>query len=214
MADCPVLTGYRFSVYTRAARIALTEKGVRYDYEELDPFAPEAEGPHRFGRVPVLRHGDFQFYETAAITGYVDAAFEGPALMPSDPKAAARVAQVAGIVDAYAYWPLVRQVYSHAVFRPAFGEPASKETIDEGLRAAPRVLAALEEIAREGLALGAVFTRADCHLAPMIAGFVSAPQGADMLAGCAALSDWWSRVSKRASLRETAAALPNRNAGR
>ena len=51
----------------------------------------------------------------------IDRAFSGPALQPAEPQALARMDQIIGIVDAYAYWPLVRQVFSHAVFRPPDG---------------------------------------------------------------------------------------------
>lgn len=197
------LTGFRHSVYTRVARIALAEKRVDHDYEEHDPFAPGARGSHPFGRVPVLRHGDFTIYETAAITDYIDRAFDGPALMPRDSTAAARVVQVIGIVDAYGYWPLVRQVYSHAVYRPVLGEPAAPEIIAEGLEAAPEVLGALDALAAEGLVLNGGFTRADCHLAPMIAAFASAPQGAAMLGDFPRLAAWWAMVRTRPSVVET-----------
>ena len=214
MSARPVLTGYRFSVYTRAARIALAEKGVGFDYVEHDPFAAGAAGPHPFGRVPVLRHGDFEVYETAAIIGYIDDGFDGPGLMPEGARAVARVAQVTGMVDAYGYWPLVRQVYSHAVFRPAVGEAVSVETLAEGLTAAPRVLAALEDVAGEGLVLNRTMTRADCLLAPMVAAFTSAPQGAEMLAGYPALSEWWGWVRARESVRGTEDGLLTGAAGR
>ena len=207
-AGTPVLTGYRHSVYTRAALIALVEKGVTYRYAEHDPFEPGAVGPHPFGRVPALIHEGFALYETAAITDYIDRAFDGPSLMPETPQAAARVTQVIGIVDAYAYWPLVRQVYSHAVFMPAMGEVASTETLGAGLRAAPRVLAALETIAAERLALAGRVTRADCHLAPMIAAFAMTPEGAEILTGFPALSSWWKSIRNRDSLRATAVPLP------
>ena len=39
---------------------------------------------HPFGRVPVLQHGNFWLYETAAIGGYVSDAFDGPRLEPAD----------------------------------------------------------------------------------------------------------------------------------
>ncbi|AAV96443.1 glutathione S-transferase family protein [Ruegeria pomeroyi DSS-3] len=204
----PALTGYRYSVYTRAARLALIEKAVAYDYHEHDPFAPGAQGAHPFGRVPVLHHTGARFYETAAITAYVDLAFPGPALMPERPAAVARAVQVISIVDAYAYWPLVRQVYSHAVFRPAMGEPASQQSLREGMERAPAVLAALDEIAAEGLVLSGPVTRADCHLAPMIAAFVQAPEGADLLRRYPALAAWWQDMAGRDSLHLTETPLP------
>jgi glutathione S-transferase len=124
------LTGYCHSVYSRAARIALLEKRVDFDWCEVDPFADPAAAlaVHPFGRVPVLSHGGFALYETAAITAYVDVAFPGPPLSPAQPQALARMVQVIGLCDAYLYWPLVRQVYAHRVFRPAFGEPSCDQT--------------------------------------------------------------------------------------
>lgn len=206
----PVLVGYCHSVYTRAARIALIEKGVACDYREHDPFSGRgADNPHPFGRVPVLLHAGFTLYETAAITAYVDAAFDGPRLMPDGAGAAARAVQVISMVDAYVYWPLVRQVYSHGAFRPAMGEAADGEVLAAGLREAPRVLAALEAIAAEGLVLGQGFTRADCHLAPMIAAFVQVPEAARMLGACPALGRWWARVAERPAMKETQTPLPS-----
>ncbi|WP_137702483.1 glutathione S-transferase family protein [Marimonas lutisalis] len=210
----PILTGFRQSVYTRVVRIALAEKGVAHDYEEHDPFAPDAQGPHPFGRVPVLRHGDFRIYETAAITDYIDRAFDGPALMPEGARPAARVAQVIGIVDAYGYWPLVRQVYSHAVYRPALGEPCSSDIITEGLASAPRVLCALDSLVEEGLVLAGGFTRADCHLAPMIAAFSDAPQGAAMLGDFPRLAAWWAAARERPSVMSTQTPLSPGGPGR
>ncbi len=73
--------------------------------QEADPFDPNAAERLRdlnpFGRVPVLRHGQFDLYETSAITRYVDAAFDGPRLVPDDPRASAQMAQVIAVIDAY-----------------------------------------------------------------------------------------------------------------
>ena len=109
-----VLHGYRYSVYLRIARLALAEKGVAYDRVEVNPFAPDVPAAylalHPFGRVPALVHDGFALYETGAITRYIDRAFSGPALQPTGPQALARMDQIIAIVDAYAYWPMVRQV--------------------------------------------------------------------------------------------------------
>ena len=56
--------------------------------------------------------------------------------------------QIIGIVDSYGYWPLVRQVFSHRVFRPR-DRPAGRR--GRGRRrvcaGAAKVLAALEALA-------------------------------------------------------------------
>ena len=59
---------------------------------------------------------------------------------PGDPRALARMDQIIGIVDAYGYWPMVRQVFSHRVFRPRVGQPGDEAEIARGLPASAKVL--------------------------------------------------------------------------
>ncbi|WP_372992744.1 glutathione S-transferase family protein [Sulfitobacter sp.] len=213
MASSVTLRGYRYSVYNRIARVVLHEKGVEYRTEEIDPFAANVPKEylkrHPFGRVPVLSHGKFDVFETSAIARYVNAAFEGPELMPTEAATLARVTQVVSIIDSYGYRPMVRQVFSHRVFRPAVGEVADEAEITAGIDASHTVLGALNNIAKEGRVLdGQSFTVADCHLAPMIAYFVQADEGAGALKAHKNLADWWATVSQRESLQSTEPGLP------
>ncbi|TAG31688.1 MAG: glutathione S-transferase family protein [Rhodobacterales bacterium] len=198
------LIGYRHSVYTRIARMALHQKGVAFTEAEVNPFDPPLppDHPHPFGRVPVLTHASLTVFETSAITRYIDLAFPGPPLVPAAPQAAARMQQVIAIADAYAFRPLVLQVYAQRVFRPLEGLVPHEAQIAEGLAAAPKVLAALDRIAAEGLALSpAAPSLAECHLAPMIAAFVAARAGAEALTDYPALSHWWASVQRLPSFR-------------
>jgi glutathione S-transferase len=201
------LHGYRFSVYSRVARLALLAKNVEHETIEVNPFAglPDAYLTlHPFGRVPVLIHGAFELFETSAITRYVDRAFEGPPLQPERAAALARMDQVIAVIDSYAYRPMVRQVSSHAFFRPFLGEPSSREEVDRGLEASGPALSFLDRIASEGEVLtGRDFTLADCHLAPMIDYFVRAEEGKAALSLHRALQGWWERVSVLDLLKAT-----------
>jgi glutathione S-transferase len=197
-----VLHGYHYSVYLRIARLALAEKGVTYDRVEVNPFAPDVPASylalHPFGRVPTLVHDGFTLYETGAITRYIDRAFPGPLLQPTGAQALARMDQIIGIVDAYAYFPMVRQVFANAVFRPRLGQPADPLEIERGLAASAKVLAALEPlVGDEGVTL------ADLHLGAMMAYFVMAPSGADLLARQPRLGTWWRRIGQRPSVATT-----------
>lgn len=208
-----LLHGYRFSVYTRIARVALHEKGAGYETVEIDPFADDVPASYRdlhpFGRVPVLTHGDFTVYETGPIIRYVDAAFEGPGLTPGDARAAARMSQAMAVIDNYGYWPMVRQVFSHRVFRAHLEEPVSEKEVAAGMEASHGVLSALEHIAAEGLILtGETVTLADCHLAPMFDYFCRAPEGAEAMEGYPALTRWWGRIRDWPGLVETDPGLP------
>ncbi|WP_153769171.1 glutathione S-transferase family protein [Labrenzia sp. CE80] len=207
------LRGYRYSVYNRIVQVALHEKGVSYSTDEVNPFTSEIPETYLkrqpFGRVPVLTHGEFDVYETTAIVRYLNAAFDGPELIPADAKTIARSAQVISILDNYGYRPMIRQVFAHRIFGPSVGEQTDESEIEAGVEASRIVLSALNTIVAEGVVLnGQNFTIADCHLAPMIAYFIQAPEGADSLKNQSALFDWWAMVSERASIRETAPGLP------
>ena len=51
------------------------------------------------------------------------------------------------IIDSYAYWPMVRQVFSHRIFKPCYAEAGDEKEILAGLKSSTRVLGALEAIA-------------------------------------------------------------------
>jgi len=208
-----VLHGYRYSVYQRIARLTLAEKGVTYEQVEVNPFAPDVPAAylalHPFGRVPALVHDGFALYETAAITRYVDRAFPGPALQPAEPKALARMDQIIGVVDAYAYWPLVRQVFSHRVFRPRAGQAGDEAEVVKGLAAAVKVIAALEKLMADAAFLvGPSLSLADLHLGAMIAYFVQASEGDALVHKHVRLADWWQKLRQRPSFATTDPGLP------
>jgi glutathione S-transferase len=104
---------------------------------------------------------------------------------------------------------MVRHAFAHRVFRPAIGEVSDETAISRGIAALRPVLRALNAIASEGHVLnGRGFTIADCHLAPMVAYFVHAPEGATALSAHPALADWWTDTSRRKSIDETDPGLP------
>lgn len=208
------LHGYQYSVYSWIARLALHEKGKAFDWIEVNPFAEDVPASylaiHPFERVPALIHDGFVVYETGAITRYVDEAFEGPRLQPEQPRERGRCNQIISIVDSYAYWPLVRQVFSHGVFRPMMKLQADEKEFQRGLEVAPRILSALEDAAGEGRYLcGNDISLADIHLAPMIGYFARAPEGKDLLQKQLRLSAWWADFSKRDAFVATSPRLPS-----
>jgi glutathione S-transferase len=209
-----VLHGFRYSVYVRVARITLAEKGLDYEHVEVDPFAPDMPieylDLHPFKRVPTLVDGDFVLYETEAITRYIDEAFPGPGLQPTEPRRRARMAQIISIIDSYGYVPMVRQVAGERVFASLRRRQADEALIRKGLAASHRVLGALEAIVPgDGpVAGGGVWSLADFHLAPMMAYFTAAPEGAEALARYARLSSWWQVMRERKSVQTVATGLP------
>ena len=76
------IIGIPGSTYVRAVRMACEEKGVPYELKPAMPHSPEILALHPFGKVPAMRHGDFELCESNAIATYIDRAFAGPPLFP------------------------------------------------------------------------------------------------------------------------------------
>lgn len=204
-----VLYGAAYSVYTRIARLALHEKGVPYRLEEVDIFAeggPPSDhlARHPFGRIPAFEHGNFRLYETAAITRYVDEAFDGPALRPVTSQGRARVDQIVGLLDSYAYRTLVWDIYVERVSKPREGGRPDEARIALALPRADTCLSAIEDLmAGTPFLAGGSLSLADLHAAPMIVYFRMAPEGRDLLAAHPALARWLEHVAARPSMAAT-----------
>ena len=204
--------GAAYSVYVRIVRLALEEKGVPYRLEEVDIFAeggPPADylQRHPFGRIPAFEHDGFRLFESGAIGRYVDEAFDGPPLMPDGARARARVNQITGLLDSYAYRAMVWDVYVERVDVPNEGGVSDEEKIAAGLKTAGICLTALEVIMGQGDYLaGPRVTLADLHAAPMFECLLGAPEGAALLERHPALARWWDRMAARPSLPATAPA--------
>jgi glutathione S-transferase len=133
-----VLYGPAYSTYTGTARLALEEKGVAYDLREVDTLAGEGQKPehlarHPWGKVPVLEHDGFSLYETIAITRYIDEAFSGPRLQPSDVRSRARMAQVCAVLDHYGWLPMVITIFVQRVVVPMRGGKPDQGVIDDAM---------------------------------------------------------------------------------
>jgi glutathione S-transferase len=205
----PSLFGAAYSVYTRIARLALAEKQVAYRLVETDIFAasgPSAEYLERqpFGRIPAFEHAGFRLYETAAICRYIDEGFPGPPLQPDTPRSRALVTQVVGMLDSYAYRPLVWDIFVERIRAPAQGRLGDEEKIAAALPRAATCLDALERLMGESPWLaGEALSLADLHAAPIFAYFVLTPEGATLLSRHPVMARWWQRMSQRTSMAAT-----------
>ncbi len=203
----PTVFGARYSTYTRSVLLALAEKGVDFALEEVDIFEAAPPGylaRQPFGRIPAFEHDGFRLYETGAILRYVDEAFPGPALQPPDPRGRARMNQVIGIVDSYAYRTMIWDIYVER--GKGTSEPGTPD--EAGIAAAvPRAatcLAALAGLMGEDRHLaGGALSLADLHVVPMMAYFRLTPEGQRMIAATAAIGRWWDAMAARPSVVAT-----------
>lgn len=203
-----VLYGYKFSVYTWIARATLVEKGVTYKYTEINPFAPAFDDAylqlHPFKRVPVLEHDGFTVYETSAITRYIDRAFHGPALQPSNPRELGRMAQIVSIIDAYAFQPMMRQAFTNRVVCEKFGFVPDEEIFTDAMVESKAVLTAINHLCGHTEFLcGDQLSLADLQLAPVIDYFQMFDEGKVMLSQFKKIINWYQTIYVRPSIEST-----------
>lgn len=204
-----ILYGLERSVYTRIARLALVEKHVRHELREVEIFElPDAPREHLqrhpFGRIPVLQHGSFLLYETTAITRYVDEVFPGTALQPGTAALRARMNQIIGVLDSYAYRPMVWGVFVQRINVPLEGGAANEQEVSNALALSATCLEALERIIDPGpFLLGNHLTLADLHAFPILRYFSLAPEGGDLIARHAELHAWLEMMVSRPSAAQT-----------
>jgi glutathione S-transferase len=213
-AGVPItLYGAAYSVYVRAVRLALAEKGIPYRLVEVDIFAPggppiEHLARHPFGRIPAFDHGGVLLYESSAIERYVDEAFDGPRLQPANPIERARMNQAIGVLDAYAYRTLVWDIFVERVRAPLQGRAPDEALIASSLPKAETCLTALEALmgGRPFLA-GDRLSLSDLHAVPMFVYFRMAREGAQLLARHKPLDAWLSVMVQRPSVMATRSPL-------
>lgn len=149
------------SPFTRAVRLAAREKGVDY---ELVPTMPGNVPINPLGKIPAMTHGEFTLYESPAIARYIDRAFDGPSLWPTDAKGAALCDQWVSVVcDS-----VVRSALA-GVIAPRFGIiPGTEESIAEGLKHTKRIVGIIDKhLAGHRFLAGETVTAADLFLVPI-----------------------------------------------
>ncbi|KAK4594419.1 hypothetical protein RGQ29_018197 [Quercus rubra] len=103
MADEVILLGTWISMYAMRVKIALAEKGIKYDYKQEDlnnksPLLLEANPIHK--KIPVLIHNGKPVCESLIIVQYIDEVWNDKSpLLPSDPYQRAHARFWADFVD-------------------------------------------------------------------------------------------------------------------
>jgi glutathione S-transferase len=202
-----IVHGIPGSPYVRAVLLSLEEKGADYHLAAMQ-FGTLKQEPHLsrhpFGRIPAFEHDGWKLYETQAITRYVDAVVPGPRLQPEEPRAAARMNQVMGIVD----WYVMRQISMTITFNRVV-KPRFNMTVDEAAitAAIPEARTCIAELSRlldgHQFMAGDALSLADLQLAPHLSMFAAAPEGQEILWHHGVLRDWLSRIEARPSMQNT-----------
>jgi glutathione S-transferase len=205
----PIVYGPNFSTYVRTVRLTLTEKPAPYQLSEVAML----QGAHKqdeflkrnpFGKVPAFEHDGVSLYETGAIIRYIDRAFGGAKLQPSDVKLLAKMDQVIGIIDSFAYPCILGKLVWQRVVTPMTGGTPDEGAVKDAM---PQIRLCLSEFDRilDGAAWfgGGALSLADLHLAPIMAYMTMTPESADLMKPHPRLIAWWQRMSTRESMEKT-----------
>ncbi len=120
------------SPFVRKVRIALHEKGLRYE------MAPVVPGMHPQGKMPVLVDGDVSVPDSSVICAYLERRHPSPALYPGDPADLARALFLEEYADAHMSEGMGAIVLEGIVKPNLLGQPTDEKRLAELLESARR----------------------------------------------------------------------------
>jgi glutathione S-transferase len=200
----PEIIGLQRSTYTRVVRMVCEEKGIDHVLTERLLGAPEIAAIHPLGKMPVLRHGEVELFESKAIATYLDRSFPGPAVFPADPHLAALTEQWVSFVNTSVDRTLIRTyLFAYIVPKGPNGTP-DRAAIEAVMPAVREQLGILDRaVAATGHLVGGEFTFADINLLPILDRVKLAPEGAQALAAASHLTAYFERHAARPSFVRT-----------
>jgi glutathione S-transferase len=203
----PIVYGINGSPYLRAVFLGLEEKSAAYEFSAVPMGGSKVEpyiSRHPFGRIPAFEHDGFHLYETQAILRYIDAVFPGESLQPRDPREAARMNQLIGILDWYFFPQVSATISFQRVVAPMMGKATDEAAVAAAVpqsRHCVGVIAGL--IGDTPYLTGDKPTIADLMLAPQFTMFAMTPEGRDMIGEQPRLAAWLSLMKTRPSMVRT-----------
>ena len=182
--------GFLLSTWVRTACMTCVEKGVEYDLVPLNRGSEEHVAMHPFTRMPVLEHDSRFIIEALAVVGYIDEAFDGPALQPADVDGRTRTREWLSICADYVYRDVVRTI------------PRDRAPSEEELQRARAVLERVDTLLEGApFVLGDQITLADLYLAPQVSN--AREKAPELLVSLDAIDRWATAIAERDSFKVT-----------
>lgn len=208
--------GFPLSTYVNVVRLALIEKGVPFNFHDLETEMGGAGhlALHPFNRVPILEHDGFRLYETSAIALYVDEAFDGPGLQPAGVRERAVMHRWISALNGYFYPYMAYHLGHERIVYPNLGIAPDEKVVAAALPKVATCLGVMEdELAANGdFLVAGLFSLADVFLLPSLTTLSRTPEGQEMLADKPRVRDWWARMQARPATQQvTAMVMPHIN---
>ena len=186
-------------------RMVCEEKSIAYDLKEAGPRSPEAFAIHPFGKIPVLRHGDFELCESKAIATYLDLGFPGPKLIPTEPRHAALTEQWVSLVNTRIDTTMIRTYLFAYIFpKTEDGRPDRQAIAAVAPARRARDRPARSRRCQSGLSrrrqLDLCRHQPDADFVPDAQHF---PEGVAAIAAAKPLADYYQRLAARPSFQNT-----------
>lgn len=186
------LFGFAPSTYVRTVRLVCLEKGIEYSLIPLE-FGDESHRRiHPYLRMPALRCGSVQLFETLAIATYLNEEFPGPDLAAETGLGRARMYQWISASNDY--------FYKHFVASIAQSD-ASHVGLPDGTALLLRPLD--QALAKHAFLAGDRLTLADLFLLPMLLYAQSEVADVDWLSPVPNLAVWVNTLKDRPSVLST-----------
>lgn len=200
-----VLYGYPGTINTWIAILTCAEKGVPYSVEQADLQSPEyREQRQPYAKMPAMQHGELKLYETSAIARYIDAAFDGPPLQPTEPQALAKMEQWISVIKSYVYADVVPGlILQYLLPQGADGKP-DREAIEASVPKIHHHLIVLEKgIDAAPYVVGGSLTLADIFVGPLVHYLEFTPEFAGYLGDHPKLSRFIETMRARDTFKAT-----------
>jgi glutathione S-transferase len=180
----PKLLGAFGSPFVRKAYVALTEKGISFEHEQVIPFgvSPEYRKISPLGKIPAYQDGDKTLADSSVIIAYLEKIHPLPTLYPSDPYDYARALWFEEFGDGGLAPVLGTKVFFPKVIAPRFfkQEPNLAEIQKVVDTEIPPLFDYLEgEIGDEEYLVGNKFSIADIGVATIFVNYAYAGYGVD-----------------------------------
>ncbi|MGZ5867185.1 MAG: glutathione S-transferase family protein [Xanthobacteraceae bacterium] len=197
------IIGFPQSTYTRVARMACEEKGVDYELKPAPPHSPEVNSIHPFGKIPAMRHGEYELCESKAIATYLDGTFNGPKLIPEDPRAAAETEKWVSIVNTMVDPVWIRRYLFGYIFPKTADCKPDRAMIDAAVPEMRKQADILDRGLARGSFSGNGYSFADINLMPILSYVVNFPEGKEIVDGSKNLKAFYEKNAQRASFKNT-----------
>jgi len=187
------------SPYAQKVKIALREKGVKFDLKMPNLLGGDDEfarvSPRR--EVPTLLDGDDTIFDSTIILEYIEDRWPKPPLLPAEPAARARVRMIEEMCDTY-YEAINWAAFEVQIFKRATGALAD-QLLARGAKQRAGANAWLErQLGDQPWFNGKQFGWGDLSVVPVVA---SSGAIGDPASG--RLGAWLARASERPSVKET-----------